>query len=122
MTVLWGFAWFVLVYAIVSSWVYLDATARGSSAAALWAALFLPSGLVALYYLGSYRGRHDRVRPRTRRERVIAVLALAAVLSLLPPAFVAPPDPVTQTVYWIASFVPAVPVSYVVYGRLIDDE
>jgi len=122
MNPVWGLAWYVVTYLLVSSWVYIDAKARGSSIAVLWAILFLPSGIVTVYYLVGYRRQHERVRSRTKRERQSAVLALAAVLAALVTMFAPPVDSTMQTVYWVVSFVSAFPVSYVVYHRLIDKD
>ena len=118
----WSLVWVVAVYVIVSWWVYIDANARGSSVPALWAVSFLPVVFVQVWYMGAYRRRNERVRPRTSGERWSAVAALAAVLSALFAGIVTPPDPVSQLVYWVPSFVFAVPVSYVLYGQLIDTE
>lgn len=117
----WSVVWVLAVAVIVSRWVYADARARGSSVPALWAVSFLPVVFVQVWYVGVYRRRNERVRPRTSGERWTAVAALAAVLSALVAGIVAPPDPVTQLVYWVPSFVAAVPVSAVLSRRLVDE-
>lgn len=114
----WSFGWAIFVYIVTSVWVYIDASARGSSTAIFWSPFVIIFTPGFLYYLIIYRQEKSRVRERTMVERVIAVVALDAILSGIVVMSVAPSDPVSQTVYWIGSFLLILPVSYFTYRKL----
>lgn len=100
----------LLALLVVAEWVYLDAAARGSRVPTLWAVGSVFGGPVGLYYLFSYRRRHERERSPTPAERWFRVLALASVSSLLTAAVFAPPDPVSLGGYTLGGLVVFTPV------------
>ena len=101
----------------VSFWVSRDAAARGSSMPHLLGAVAVLSGVVGLYYLLAYRPAHARTAPPTRGERAAGTVAAAAVTGMLAGATLAPPDPFTGALWWLAAFVLLLPASYLLVYR-----
>lgn len=94
-------------------WAYHDAAARGSPSPLWWGtAAALPYGV--LWYLWSRRGLGERERPPGRRERAALTWVWAVLLAFAFGAVLAPPDPVSQLVYFGPSLVAALPVAYAV--------
>lgn len=101
----------------MSYWVSRDAAARGSSSPFLWGVSAALGGIVGLYYLFVYRPGRERSAPPTRGERVAGTVIVADVAAMFVGAFLAPPDPFTQLVWWLRTFVPLLPVAYLLVYR-----
>jgi hypothetical protein len=107
-------------FAAAAVWVYADARDRGHDAAG-WLATgtvlvpFVLPGYLLWVGLGRFG---ERSSPPSRRERAAGTVGFGAVSAFLVAGVVAPPDPVTGTVYAVVAFVPAAVVAGVLTGRV----
>lgn len=100
----------------VGLWVTRDARARGSSMPRHWglAAVATPVGLPYYLYLRARSSRLEpRDSPRTQTDLALRAIAAAVVTAMLVATLLAPPDPMTQAIYLVATAVPLAAIALV---------
>jgi hypothetical protein len=95
--------------------VFADATAWGSDHAPFWAVVCAASPFVLVYLL--VRRRLGPRGPPTDRERLVRTVAGAVAAAFVVGAAVAPPDPLTQILWFWPSLLVALPLSYYAFHR-----
>lgn len=95
-------ALFVLAWTGVGSWIYADATARGSGAPGLWSVATLLFWPVGLYYLVRARRSRGRETSLSRRARAAGLVGASATVGAVVGSVATPPDPLSGAgVSWL---------------------
>ncbi|MFC3957679.1 hypothetical protein [Halovivax cerinus] len=95
---LFSMALFAASAILLAWWIYIDATQRGADPAWLWAVATVALPVVALAYLVHRRRLPGRTAPMDRTERLVGTMFVASSAGILASGL-APPDPITQSVY-----------------------
>ncbi|WP_435125149.1 DUF7534 family protein [Halobaculum sp. D14] len=98
-------------------WVYLDADARGTDAAAVLGAATVFVSFVGVWYWLRRSAYGDRDSPPSRTQRAAGSVAVASFCAVVLAAVVAPPDPVTQGVWAAGSLAVTAPAAYLLVYR-----
>jgi hypothetical protein len=102
-------------------WISRDAASRESDQPLAWGILSVLAAPVALPYYFYLRSRGSKLGPRrsppTASDRALATWASAGVATVVGSSLVAPPDPITGSLYAAVGLVVALPVAYLLVYR-----